>query len=369
MASKGPGAFIALGAALALLALSGGKKSKGGGKSGLCPGGAGCPPNTDGTCNPGLTLKNGICSLPGIGDEPLNGTCDAPLVPKVTQFGTVCAHPDGSDSGKDTDKGGTQSGGDPVGPGKGTGGGGYVLPDPGPAGLAISPDCLAVIEGPNWYEQTFIPVAQNLLRGGLAVSCENYADDTSVKIPVSDIGNALPSGFSVEQCTVSFSVGAPGNLRSLMPPWSLIGNFFGVTEGLISDMKALQGRDLAPWQKCILQFPLISMFVTGDGANLLASQGEFPDSFHQNIYMAMARFRDQRPALYDFLMSLRQRMLQDERLSIDAVYQGPAGVMTDWLWADSPSDLASGGGIWGDINMPIVKHPMSQQEWDALLGS
>jgi len=239
----------------ALLLLSGGKKKKKDGPKDGCPEGW-------------FIGENGDCARPV--DDPNDPGNIPEDPPKEDPNAPGTKVPD-------TPKNGAKGGGKKKGKqGSGVGPSAYV-PEPPPQAdeIWIAPDCLAVIEGVDWYEKDLKPWIQDKLEG--------YASGVEP-----DLGEG--------EVYIGGSV--------MIHPLAVLGNYFGVV--------AMDGTPVAgpfaddSWQSCLSQYP---------GWHIRSDYNQFATNADASRYKAdMDAYARTFPQLAKVLMDIEARIVQDPDL-------------------------------------------------------
>jgi hypothetical protein len=241
----------------------------------------------------------------------LMGKKGPPETPDYSDLPSPDDVPEGGDYPDTTPDDSVHSGGGKKVPsGSGHGGGSWLPPKTlGPDDLWFSPDCLAVYEGPDWFEDRFLP---KILEYMEALNQENYAAAGSAGVEV-DV-DLLEEGMEV-------TIGGAVKIPAMILGFALI-KIWDPREGTPID----ENVELPP-NSCIAQSP---WFQAGINPSLYSDANGVlfgDDAAKQRFLDDLADYRDEYPMMAAFLISLEDRMnrraadLEQDTVSIWNLYE------------------------------------------------
>jgi len=227
------------------------------------------------------------------------------------------------DDGKTDDDGGAKSGGTKVPKGTGTGGGGWKKPVDHPPELAwISPDCQAVHEPIDWYDDVFVPKA-------LAFYAKVEALTASARFPhIVAYGEATVDSSLDPFDLLALVLG----IKDVRPNGTPMGTV------VFSDAPFM---DTYPWA-CLKTFPGFQLTTKYYGLDPELSEetdlssGAVQAKFAQ-FHSDMKSWAQEFPELAVWLQSFYTRFVWDTRIGEDARFTG-SEVYPGALWADLTKD-------------------------------
>lgn len=202
---------------------------------------------------------------------------------KGTGAGSVNNLPDGSEVDDNTpgDPGSPSGGGTKVPSGTGTGGGKWKAPKVDPAGVWISPDCQTVVEGADYFNETFVP----RILESIDILNEWVGLEESEAIVEGEDVTLVGTGRKADVFTYTAIV------LNLISGWTPQGVIFSTEPYMYT-----------PPHSCAMQFPAFHVEDRYNSLKTVADEERFTDD--------MNAYAEEFPQLTDWLMSLEVRLFE-----------------------------------------------------------